>query len=163
MPRKKAAPKEATDPDAMFINIDELRKAVKKNNNDDLSLGISRQFLGSALEAVKTAELAYKNNPHAHNSYALNGLMNQARELAADIRQLEQVQVTKSEENYKIIENSMKRLGFQVIQQLLLLMPLIKQLPKNNQKSFQVANQKITGNISSIITEVGLQLMEELK
>lgn len=108
----------APDKDKLRLDMKALRKLVKSNANDSTAKEMTRAFLGVALEAVKTAEEAYEKNPHAHNSYALNGLMNQARELAADLRQLETIDDNRKQEVSEAVHTVMRNLGFQIAQHI---------------------------------------------
>lgn len=101
------------------LDIESLRKIVlNKDSSESAVVQMNRAFLGSTLEAVKIAEKAYREKPHAHNSYAYNGLINQVREIAADLRQYETVEENRAAQVTDIVHALMKRFGFQVIQQI---------------------------------------------
>lgn len=96
-----------------------LRKMLDKDEGtDSMAIAMTKAFLRTALESVAIAEKAYKSNPHAHNSYALNGLMNQTRELAADLRSLQTVETNRQEQIATIIQTAMRRFGMQILQQI---------------------------------------------
>ena len=116
-PIKKSKSKKTGD--IMDFDIEKLRSMIRSDNpNDSTTIEMTRQFYRASIEAVEIAIAAYRDKPHAHNSYAMKGLMDQSRELAADLRQLEDIETQRSDEIMEIIHVVMKRFGFQIAQQL---------------------------------------------
>ena len=163
--KKEGNSKLEREVDMLFYDtkIHGLRKAMKKGaTTDATAIEMTRAFLGSVLENVKLAEAAYRDKPHAHNSYALNGLMNQARELLADLRSLETADENRAAEVEKIVTIVMKRFTFQMAQQLAMVQAEAKFVPSKDRKRLTQAINEASNAIPRYTTEIGEQLMTEL-
>jgi hypothetical protein len=162
--KTKAKGFESEDVDALSIKkeLKNLRALVRGKDNDLTSITATRVFLGSAIEAVAIAEAAYRNNPHAHNSYALNGLINQARELAADLKALENVTENKVEIITSTVHTVMKRFGFQMIQQINLIKAASDTMSGKDRKRIHRMCDKAGASIAEYTNATTQSLIEEL-
>ena len=152
------------DIDSLSIakELKNLRSLVRGKDNDLTSITATRVFLGSAIEAVAIAEKAYRDNPHAHNSYALNGLINQARELAADLKALENVSENKTEIITSVVHTVMKRFGFQMIQQINLIKAEADSLSGKDRKRIHRRCEKAGQSIAEYTNATTQSLIGEL-
>jgi hypothetical protein len=161
---EQAKSKPPVDTEAFSISkeLKNLRKLVQGKENDLTSVALTRAFLATALESVQIAENAYRAAPHAHNSYALNGLINQARELAADLKALESVNENKAEIITSIVHTVMKRFGFQMIQQINLIKGASDSMSGKDRKRIHRMCDKAGTAIAEYTNATTQSLIEEL-
>jgi len=164
--------KKSTGSKAAKMNKSELEKEVRNlrklldqdEGSDSMAIAMTKAFLRTALDSVAIAEKAYRDNPHAHNSYALNGLMNQTRELAADLRQLQTVETNRQDQLAKIISTGMRRIGMQALQQVQLIQLEVDAVKDREARKALLKQCKSTAKeITRCITEISISMTEEVE
>jgi hypothetical protein len=130
---------------------------------DSTAVKILRANLGVVLESISVADNQYRAFPTSQNATALRLMIDESRQLAADLRDL-----LTSESNFnqiieRVVHKNMRTIGFQIAQAHSMVIDSIRtNLPPRERKIILARMERATDKITNIVTEGAAVIQSEI-